>query len=152
MSRALQSMPKCRDPRRCFAKTGQGLCKCLSQAYPTGKRCPFCKSPESMTATSKYMLMMGKERDAEIYRLKVEEKKSADTLADMFGLSVAHIFEILDAQRKKRRKSSGTFDEREAQIKKARELLTEGKSMTEVSRIMNKPRSTLNTWKARGIL
>lgn len=147
---AFQSFPKCHDPRRCFAKASKNTCTRLNSTYPPGKRCPFRKAPEDM-AEYMYMLMTGEERDAEIYRLKTEENKAADTIADLFGLSVTRVFEILDTQRKKRRKSTPS-DENEAQIQKARELCAEGRTLSEISRIMNKPRSTLNTWRTRGII
>lgn len=145
-----QSLPRCNDPRECFAKTDDGFCKSLNSTYPKGKYCCFRKPKESMPG-AKYLLMEEEERDAEIYRLKIEENKAADTIADMFGLSVTRVFEILDTQRKKRRKSTPS-DENEAQIKKARELCAEGRTLSEISRIMNKPRSTLNTWRTRGII
>lgn len=34
---------KCRDKRKCFAKTRDGYCCILQQTYEKDGQCPFCK-------------------------------------------------------------------------------------------------------------
>lgn len=47
-----QSLPRCNDPRECFAKTPDGRCESLSETYPIGKSC-FSASPREMLTQSR---------------------------------------------------------------------------------------------------
>lgn len=146
-----QSLPRCNDPRECFAKTPDGRCESLSETYPAGKSCCFRKSSRDVDAKQAQSYM---DRDEKIYHLNTDEGVSIAEIAETYGLSDSHVRTIMANQRRKHGIPAHALALAETERKQiqAHELVMQGLETAEIAKQVGCSISTIARWKRKGAI